>query len=206
MDRKQDAREVAWLQAARDGDREAFSRLVERYQRPVFGLCYRMLNDAQAAEDAAQETFLRAYRHLQRYDMRRSFATWLLSIAAHHCIDLLRRKRLATVSLDDEANAWRPPVEPGLSPEAQVIRRQREEQLRALLASLSPKDRAVVVLYYWYDCSCGEIASTLSLTESAVKSRLFRARRELAERWLAQQEQELPQPATEGVGCESSAI
>lgn len=206
MNREQDAREVAWLQAARDGDREAFSRLVERYQKPVFGLCYRMLNDAQAAEDAAQETFLRAYRHFRRYDARRSFATWLLSIAAHHCIDLLRRKRLAMVSLDDEARAWRPPVEPGMSPEAQVIRRQQEEQLRALLASLSPKDRAVVVLYYWHDCSCRQIAEALSLSESAVKSRLFRARRELAERWLAQQEQEISRPMAEGVGYESSAI
>ena len=85
--------ESEWLVRAIEGDDQAFTRLVELYQNPVYNLCYRMLGTPGDAEDAAQEAFLRAYKNLQRYDRKRSFATWLLSIASHYCIDQLRRKK-----------------------------------------------------------------------------------------------------------------
>src|SRR3989304_6276375 len=75
-------------------DAQAFAGIVETYQVAVFNLCYRMLGDPHQAEEAAQETFLRAFRSLARYDPGRSVRTWLLSIAAHHCIDLGRRRSL----------------------------------------------------------------------------------------------------------------
>lgn len=200
--------ETVWLELARQGDEDAFARIVEAYQRPVFSLCFRMLGEADSAEDAAQETFLRAYKNLHRYDPRRSFATWLLSIAAHYCIDRLRRKRLSTVSVDDEAYAWRPPVDPALSPEASLIRRQQQARVRQLLETLPAKDRAVVILYYWHDCSYQEIAETLSLSVSAVKSRLFRARRALAEAWQTQAVRQgvSEQIHSEGIGYETPAV
>ena len=76
-----------WIEKARNGDDEAFAMLVTTYQNPVYNLCYRMLGESNAAEDAAQETFWRAYQNLKHYDLDRSFITWLLSIAAHYCID-----------------------------------------------------------------------------------------------------------------------
>ena len=88
--------EALWITKALDGDDSAFGQLVEKYQRPVFSLCYRMLGNSKAAEDAAQESFIRAYNHLKRYDPNRSFATWLLSIASHYCIDQMRKRRLDT--------------------------------------------------------------------------------------------------------------
>jgi len=81
-----------WLRLAINGDENAFAQLVEAYQTPVYNLCYRMLGDETSAEDAAQETFWRAFRNLQRYDPKRSFITWLLSIAAHYCIDQQRKR------------------------------------------------------------------------------------------------------------------
>ena len=84
--------ERLWIVRARRGDDEAFSRLVEAYQRPVFSVCYRMLGDAAEAEDAAQETFIRAYTCIDSYDPSRKFSSWLLAIASHYCIDLLRRR------------------------------------------------------------------------------------------------------------------
>ncbi len=93
--------EMTWIDQARHGDDEGFTKLVETYQKPVYNLCYRMLGEAEAAEDAAQETFLKVYQNLARYDRSRSFATWLLSIAAHHCIDRLRRRRFPSVSIDE---------------------------------------------------------------------------------------------------------
>ena len=92
--------ENEWLQAAIQGNDEAFTQLVETYQKPVYNLCYRMLGDPLEAEDAAQESFWRAYQALKRYDPQRSFITWLLSIAAHYCIDQQRRKRLPVVPVE----------------------------------------------------------------------------------------------------------
>ena len=73
--------EQEWLEKARHGDEEAFTKLVETYQTPVYNMCFRMLGESGAAEDAAQETFWRAWLNLKRYDPQRSFTTWLLSIA-----------------------------------------------------------------------------------------------------------------------------
>ena len=172
--------ESEWLVRARKGDDEAFARLVELYQKPVYNLCYRMLGNPGDAEDAAQESFLRAYKNLRRYDNARPFATWLLSIASHFCIDQLRKRRFNAFSLDDDERAWLEPPDPGMGPETTLSVQEKQAQVQELLENLSPKDRAAVVMRYWYDYSYEEIAQELSLTVSAVKSRLHRSRRDLA--------------------------
>jgi RNA polymerase sigma-70 factor (ECF subfamily) len=177
--------ESQWLIDAQRGDAGAFSALVEKYQRPVYNLCYRMLGNPQDAEDAAQETFLRAYKSLRRYDRNRSFSTWLLSIAAHYCIDQIRRRRYTVVSVEELPVPDLPDHQPGL--ESGLSRREEQRQVRALLEVLDSTDRAAVVMYYWYDFSYKEISQALSLTESAVKSRLHRARRAMAVQWMEEQ-------------------
>ena len=176
--------QAEWLSQALRGDPQAFTSLVETYQRPVYNLCYRMLGNAEDAEDAAQETFLRAYKSMRRYDTSRPFSTWLLSIAAHYCIDQLRRRRFQIVSVEDLPVPDLPDPSPGL--ENSLGRREEQRRIRTLLDTLEPTDRAAVVMYYWYDCSYEEIAQTLTLTLSAVKSRLHRARRAMAETWQDQ--------------------
>ena len=176
--------QAKWLSQALRGDAQAFTSLVEAYQRPVYNLCYRMLGNAEDAEDAAQETFLRAYKSMRRYDSSRSFSTWLLSIAAHYCIDQLRRRRFQVVSVEDLPVPDLPDPSPGL--ENNLGRKEEQRKIRALLDTLEPIDRAAVVMYYWYDCSYEEIAQALTLTLSAVKSRLHRARRAMAETWQDQ--------------------
>lgn len=170
---------------AQKGDQIAFTQMVEAYQRPVFNLCYRMLGDPEDAEDAAQETFLRAYDHLRRYDQQRSFSTWLLSIAAHHCIDQLRKRRYTILSMDAFPNLDIADANPG--PEASFYRHEDQQRVQSLLKSLNPADRAAVVMYYWYEFSYDEIAESLKLTPSAVKSRLHRARLALAQTWTDQE-------------------
>lgn len=183
--------ESKWLVQAIDGDDLAFSRLVEIYQKPVFNLCYRMLGNAGDAEDAAQEAFLRAFKSLDRYDPKRSFPTWLLSIASHHCIDQLRKRRFTSYSIDDDDYAWLEPPDTEPGPEASLSTQEKQEQVQGLLEKLNPKDRSAVVMRYWYNYSYEEIAEALSLTVSAVKSRLHRARRELAHVWQDQQAQSI---------------
>ncbi|MBN2257869.1 MAG: sigma-70 family RNA polymerase sigma factor [Anaerolineaceae bacterium] len=170
--------ESEWLDLAIKGDDDAFAHLVQTYQTPVYNLCYRMLGNAGDAEDAAQESFWRAWQYLKRYDRQRSFITWLLSITAHFCIDQLRKRRLELVPLDVLPEEDAP--DPGLSPEAISRLRDEQKQMRKLLGRLGPQDRAAIIMRYWYDFSEVEIAASLSLTVSAVKSRLHRARRELA--------------------------
>ncbi len=182
--------EPTWLTKALQGDVEAFAELVETYQRPVFNLCYRMLGDPDEAEDAAQETFLRAYNAMRSYDTQRSFSTWLLSIAAHYCIDQIRRRRMTVLSMDQLPDLDPPDIAPG--PEAAAAFHEEQRRIQAMLKNLGPQDRAAVIMLYWYDLSYEEIAESLGLTVSAVKSRLHRARLELAQQW---KEQSSAQPA-----------
>ncbi len=173
--------ETKWLAAAQKGDAQAFSKLVDVYAEPVHNLCYRMLGNSEDAEDAAQETFMRAFKAVRHVDPERRFLTWLLSIAAHHCIDQYRRVRLSTVSYDEALPGALADKQSG--PDALLEKRQTRDQLQNLLASLDPRDRAAIILFYWHDCPYEEIASELSISEGALKSRLHRARRELAEAW-----------------------
>ena len=178
--------EMAWVVQAQHGSDEAFTRLVETYQTPVYNLCYRMLGEPESAEDAAQETFLRAFQHLHRYDQKRPFATWLLSIAAHYCIDRLRRRKFAMFSMDeedDEGNTFELPDPDSPDPETESVKGEIQERIQGMLKDLDDTDRAAIIMRYWYDYSEAEIAESLRLTVSAVKSRLHRARKELAGLW-----------------------
>jgi RNA polymerase sigma-70 factor (ECF subfamily) len=169
-----------WATAAMEGDQHAFGQLVDHYQTAVFNLAYRMLGEPNEAEDAAQEAFLRAYANLSRYDPNRSFKTWLLSITSNHCIDRLRKRRLTWLSIEEEGMPPHPALvssEP--TPEDAFVDSERSESMQDLLKQIPPDYRAVVILRYWYDMSYTEIAETLETTESAIKSRLFRARKAL---------------------------
>ena len=173
--------ETDWIQQALQGDEAAYTSIVDLYQRPVYNLCYRMLGDPIEAEDAAQETFWRAYQNLKRYDASRSFPTWLLSIAAHYCIDQQRKRRIPILSVDLLPEEDAP--DPAPNPEKVVGELEENSQMRRLLGKLGAQDRAAVIMRYWYEFSEEEIARSLSLTVSAVKSRLHRARKELAQNY-----------------------
>ena len=188
--------ENAWVLRAQQGSDEAFTQLVETYQKPVYNLCYRMLGEPEVAEDAAQETFLRAYQNLHRYDNSRSFGTWILSIAAHYCIDRLRKRKFSVFSIDaedEDGMAYEVPDPASPDPEAESAKLEDRDRLHLLLKDLDETDRAAVVMRYWYDYSEVEIARSLNLTVSAVKSRLHRSRRALAELWQADRSRAYPE-------------
>jgi RNA polymerase sigma-70 factor (ECF subfamily) len=171
--------ESVWVEQAREGDKQAFGHLVEAYQRPVYNLTYRMLGNPDEAEDAAQETFLRAYANLRKYNSDHKFSTWLFSIANHHCIDRLRKRRITWLSIDDN------PVLGNLEgdtprPERSAIRREESGEIQHLLNQLEPAYRMPLILRYWEEYSYEEIAQAMDLSLAAVKSRLFRARQQMA--------------------------
>jgi RNA polymerase sigma-70 factor (ECF subfamily) len=160
----------------KQGDREAFGELVHRHQQAVFNAAYRVLGNVHDAEDAAQETFVRAFRFFERFDPDRPLAPWLKRIAVNTCLNRLEARRPAA-ALDEEAITSG--ADPG--PEGQTVIRQRDERVRYELARLPPLYRAVVELRHFQDLSYQEIARQLGRPVSSVKSDLFRARKLLAE-------------------------
>lgn len=174
--------EQVWLEQARLGDKAAFGKLIEAYQSPVYNLAYRMLNNSGEAEEAAQEAFIRAYTRLESYNPEHKFSTWMLSITSNYCIDIIRKRRALLLSLDEPL-----PPHPALmsdnskGPEAQMMMNEQQDMVQSLLNELPDDYRQAVVLRYWYDLSYEEIAEMMDTTVSAIKSRLFRARRQLAE-------------------------
>ncbi|KAB2865179.1 MAG: RNA polymerase sigma factor, partial [Anaerolineae bacterium] len=137
--------------------------------------------DGAEAEDAAQEAFIRAYSNFASYDRGRSFKTWLFSIASNHCIDRLRKRRLTLLSNDEPLPPHPALVSDQPDPEQQMFEEERSALIQKLLNQLAPDYRVAVVLRYWYDLSYQEMSEMLETTESAVKSRLFRARQALVE-------------------------
>jgi RNA polymerase sigma-70 factor, ECF subfamily len=156
---------------AREGSEAAFTALVERYRRPVHALARRMLRHPADAEDAAQETFVRAYVRLTTFRPGSNFRAWLLAITAHWCIDQLRRHQHASLDACQTLDARDD------SPEAQALRAERRREVRRQLAALPDHYRRVIELRYWQDLTYAEVGDALAEPASTVRMRLFRAHR-----------------------------
>ena len=167
------------------GDGEAFRRLVERYQRPVYGLLLRMVRKPALAEDLAQETLLKAYRAIATFDRSRKFSSWLFKIAHNTAIDHLRKSRPPTVPLETPDEARQDPLallaapETG-SPEARARGRDLAEALQEALMGLRPDYREAVLLRFQQGLPYDEIAEILDLPLGTVKTHLHRARKQMA--------------------------
>lgn len=163
------------------GDEKAYRELVERYQAQVYHLALRMVRRAEDAEDLTQETFVRMFRALSRYDPTRPFAAWLFTIASRLCIDHIRRRKVGTMSLtrrewDSEEEYELELEDPGPGPEEVTSRNEEERRTADLIDSLPAHYRIVVVLRHQQDLSYEEIAEALQLPLGTVKARIHRAR------------------------------
>lgn len=172
------------VRRARRGDQNAFAALVRQVQRPVYGLCLRLLRTEGEAQEVAQETFLRAYQNLERYDLERPFDLWVLAIARNLCLDLLRRRsRVQTEDVEEHAH-----VLPSGDPNAEdkAIEKQERKSLEEAMGMLSAEDREVLALYYVQKRTTKEIAEVIGVAPGTIMARLFRAREKLRNR-MAQQ-------------------
>ena len=168
------------------GDEKAYRELVEMYQGRVHSLAFRMLRRVEDAEDVTQETFVRMFRALDRYDPERSFGAWLFSIAARLSIDQIRRRKLQPLPMtgrDKDDEEYTIDVEdPSPRPDEAAARSEEERRTKALIDSLPPHYRVVVLLRHQQDLSYEEIAEALHLPLGTVKARIHRARALLKER------------------------
>jgi len=166
---------------AKAGDGDAYRQLVDRHSRSVFRLAFRMTGNEHDSEDVVQETFLRAYRQLHRYEARSSFATWLYRIAANYSLDLVRRrKRHGDVPLnapceDDGGEVERVIPSPEPDPERLAFSGAIQERLRGAMDELSRQERTAFVLRHFEGQSIEEISGALGLSQNAAKHSIFRA-------------------------------
>ena len=164
------------------GEKELFSRLVERYEKRAFWVAYNLLGNPEEARDVVQDAFVRAYRSLDRFDFGRKFYTWFFRIVTNLAIDRLRRKGVAkSVSLGDEMAEALPAS--GEGPAKPLEREEVRRKVRALLETLPPKFKAVMVLRDIDGLSCKEIAPILGTTYATVRWRLHKARQLFREKW-----------------------
>lgn len=155
------------------GNPEAFTTLVERYDRAVYNLARRTLRDGDEAADVTQETFFKAFRSLRTFKPSSKFSTWIFAIAYHASCDRLnRRKRFSGEELPERADA-------GPGPEQQAIAADEAAKLRRAIDALPEKYRAVVTLYHLQGRQYEEIAKVLALPIGTVKTHLFRAKEQL---------------------------
>jgi RNA polymerase sigma-70 factor (ECF subfamily) len=173
-------------------DPEAFRLLVERYQGEDFSLAVRLVGRPEDAEDLTQETFLRAFRALRRYDPTRPFGAWLHTIATRLCIDHHRRNRARLVSLTqpEEGTAGEERTidleDPSDRPDEEAEKSELARRLEALVEELPPDSRAAILLRHQQDLPYEEIARVLQVPLGTVKARIHRARIMLKQKLLAQ--------------------
>jgi RNA polymerase sigma-70 factor (ECF subfamily) len=165
--RREDDREA--VVACQRGEREAFDRLVERYQRDVYRLCYRYVNNHEDASDMTQEVFLKAYRAIGRFRGESAFSTWLYRIAVNTCLNFRAKRRPP----GDPVVESLPDPEPGAFAEAE--RKQQSEAVRRAVSRLPEKQRATLILKVYHDLTHEEVAGILGSSVGTVKANLFHA-------------------------------
>ena len=172
--------QTQWLTLIQTGEDQAFNHIFEKYRQSVFNLCYYRLGNTDEANEAVQETFLRVYLKLDSYDHSRLFSTWLFSIASNYCTDLLRSRQIKNNAWN-KLNLWHSAGVNDLTPELLFIEAETSNEVYIQLNRLSPENCIVLVLKYWYNVSYQEIANQLDTTVSAIKSKLFRAKKDMAQ-------------------------
>lgn len=174
------------IMRTRAGEANAFGQLVQRYQTSVFNVCYRMMGTRQEAEDLAQEAFIRAYGRLHLFDNNRPFGPWMRTVATNLCLNRLQRSSAIVDPLNDIAE--RLTTEDEGNPETVTVQNEDAARIHGAINQLPPNYRAVIELRHFQGLSYEEIARELGLTLAAVKTNLYRARKELGKRLHAHDE------------------
>lgn len=169
------------IQRALSGDQGAFAELLNKHKRLAYQLALSIVKDPAEADDLVQESFVKAFRFLSRYDSQYAFTTWLCKIVSNHCLDHLRRRKIRAVSLDapiagQNGDIKREIPDWTLNPEWLFARKQRMISIELAINSLPPRYRRVIVLRHKEDRSYEEISRILGIPLGTVKAQIFRAR------------------------------
>lgn len=172
----QDADDTALVRRCLDGDTGAFNAIVERYQRVLFTVALRFLGDRDAAADAAQNAFVRAFERLDTFDPGRRFFSWIYRIVINECLNAKRGERPTDPIPETLAG--------GADPFELLDKAERRQRVQAAIMALSAEHRAVIVLRHFAGLSYDEIADAVGVATGVVKSRLYTARQRLGQMLL----------------------
>ncbi len=161
--------EQAAIEACKRGEREAFDQLVVRYQRGVYRLCYRYVNNHEDANDITQEVFLRAWRAIGRFRGRSAFSTWLYRIGVNACLNFRAARRPPAQELPDTV------ADPGVGAAERVENDEQARRVREAVGRLPEKQRATLILKIYHELTHQEVAQILGSTVGTVKANLFHA-------------------------------
>ena len=164
------------------GDQSAYADLVKRHQRFVFTLAMRFAKSREDAKEIAQDCFVKAYRSLESFQRQSKFTTWLYSIVYTTAMTTLRKKRIATDSIDDEETFIQVENKPSGYDENNVENKSRSFYLSQAIDQLLPDDATIITLFYKGEQSLEEIAQTMGIEANTVKVKLFRARQRLKDK------------------------
>jgi RNA polymerase sigma-70 factor (ECF subfamily) len=187
-----DKQDAALAIRAQKGDRDSFGHLVGRFQTRIYSFCYQFFRNRDVAAEMTQETFLRSYRYIKKYDPNKKFSTWIYSIAKNICIDEKRKMdRSRTVPIEDvspssfqishQGQHMKDPSQISLHLEDRML-------LEAAIAQLPEKYKAAIILCYFQELPYQEIADILGMSLNLVKVRIFRAKKQLLEILKEQQD------------------
>ena len=169
------------IQKILNGDKDAFSHLVNKYQNALYGVIFKMLNDKDEVDDIVQETFIKAFSSIKSFDEKYSFATWLFKIGTNNCIDHLRKKKIYSISIDStvydedgESNFKLPDVT--YEADRNIIEEQKKKLIEDAINSLPEKYSAVIRKRHQEDKTYEQISDELNMPVGTVKAHIFRAR------------------------------
>ena len=177
------AEESLWVARVRGGDSAAFAALYQRYERRIYAFVYRMMGNPDDAFDLTQETFLKAFRALDRTDAELNVNAWLHRIASNACMDVLRRRQRLRWLPWDGARHERASSQREDDPEGTLLGDETQRAVARVLQAMSPRNRQAMILREYEGLSYQEIAAVVGLSLPAVKSLLFRARQEFRDRY-----------------------
>lgn len=169
------------IESAKKGNQAAFADLMDRYRDTIYFMLLKMVKNKNDAEDLTIEAFGKAFKNIKQYTPNYAFSTWLFKIASNNCIDFLRKKKNATISIDgqkdSDGNDMTIPIPSDtLDPEEDMIKKQKAKLMRSVVDQLKPRYKELVVLRYFKEYSYEEIAQELQIPLGTVKAQLFRAR------------------------------
>jgi len=173
--------DIQLIARARSGDEIAYRTLLEKYERAVFSICLRMVRNRDEAADLAQDSFIKVFAMLERYNPSYAFSSWLFKITSNLCIDYLRKRRIETFAMDepisgDKGDIQRQYEAPDPDPETEYIRKEKMERLSEAVENLPPHYRIMLILRHQENLSYEEIAESLDIPLGTVKARIHRAR------------------------------
>ncbi|ALC85455.1 MULTISPECIES: RNA polymerase sigma factor [Bacillaceae] len=169
--------ELQWIQEVLTGNKQAYTHIINKYKNLLYATILRMTKNPQIAQDLVQESFIKVYHQLGKYDNKGSFSSWIYRVTINHCMDEFRKKsyQMKQVEIDEER------VVDSIHPEVILLKKEKSRQLERLISTLPEDERMIILLRYVNELSYEEISELVEVPLSGVRNKLHRAKKKMRE-------------------------